>query len=77
MKAIQVVLNQKLLHSIDQAARQLKQSRSAFIRDAIWEHVQRLETHSLEERDRQGYLKLPQAQPESKLWESEAAWPSE
>jgi metal-responsive CopG/Arc/MetJ family transcriptional regulator len=42
MIAIRVVVDEDLLHSADRAARQLNVSRSAFIRDALREHLRRL-----------------------------------
>jgi metal-responsive CopG/Arc/MetJ family transcriptional regulator len=76
METIQIVLDKKLLQATDQAARRTKRNRSALVRDALREHLQRLETCALEERDRQGYSKLA-ATSESRLWEADAAWPPE
>jgi hypothetical protein len=48
------------------------------VRDALREHLQRLEVRAAEERDREGYSKQQaQANSESRLWEAEAAWPAE
>jgi metal-responsive CopG/Arc/MetJ family transcriptional regulator len=77
MQTIQVVLDRALLQAADRAARRAKQNRSALIRDALREHLRRLETQALEERDREGYLKQPQATAESVIWEREARWPAE
>ena len=77
METIQVVLDSKLLQATDRAARRANRNRSALIRDALREHLQRLEIRALEERDRAGYSKQPRAQDESLLWEAEAAWPAE
>jgi hypothetical protein len=43
MKAVQIVLDKKLLHAADQAARRTKQDRSALVRDALREHLRRFE----------------------------------
>jgi hypothetical protein len=43
------------------------------IRDALWE----LEIRTLEDRDREGYSRRPQARDELLVWEAEAAWPAE
>jgi metal-responsive CopG/Arc/MetJ family transcriptional regulator len=72
METIQVVLDKKLLQAADRAARHTKQNRSALVRDALREHLQRLETRAREDRDRQGYSRHPQADGR---WEAEAAWP--
>ena len=77
METVQIVLDRKLLQSTDEAARRTKRNRSALVRDALREHLQRLETCALEERDRQGYSKQAAATSESRLWEAEAAWPPE
>ena len=77
METIQVVLETKLLQATDKAARRTKQNRSALVRDALREHLRRLEIRALEERDREGYTRQPRAHDESPIWESEAAWPTE
>jgi metal-responsive CopG/Arc/MetJ family transcriptional regulator len=75
METIQVVLEKELLQATDRAARRTKRNRSALVREALREHLQRLEVRAREERDRGGYLKRAQARDESRLWEAEATWP--
>jgi len=77
METIQIVLEKELLQAADRAAQRTKRNRSALVREALREHLQRLEVRAQEERDRAGYSKRPQVQDESRLWEAEAAWPSE
>jgi metal-responsive CopG/Arc/MetJ family transcriptional regulator len=77
METIQVVLDTKLLQATDRAAHRAKQNRSALIRDALREHLRRLEIRALEERDRNGYTNTPQMHEEAQVWEAEAAWPAE
>jgi metal-responsive CopG/Arc/MetJ family transcriptional regulator len=77
METIQVVLDKKLLEAADQAAQRTKRNRSALVRDALREHLQRLEMQAKEERDREGYSKGSQKNDESQIWEAEAAWPPE
>ena len=77
METVQIVLDKSLLQATDQAARRTKQNRSALVRDALREHLQRLEMLAQEERDRKGYEGLRQTDDESHRWEAEAAWPSE
>ncbi len=77
METIQIVLDKKLLQAADAAARQTKRNRSALVRDALREHLRRLEIRSREERDRQGYARRPQRGDDGGLWEAEAAWPPE
>jgi metal-responsive CopG/Arc/MetJ family transcriptional regulator len=76
METIQVVLDKKLLRAADQAARRTKRNRSALVRDALREHLRRLEIRSREECDRQGYSRRPQTNDESLVWEAEATWPA-
>jgi hypothetical protein len=47
------------------------------VREALREHLRRLEVRTREERDREGYSRLPQMPSEARLWEAEAAWPAE
>jgi metal-responsive CopG/Arc/MetJ family transcriptional regulator len=77
MKTVQIVLDKKLLQATDQAARRIKQNRSALVRDALREHLRRLEIRTKEERDRQGYSRPSQAHDPFEDWEAEAAWPAE
>jgi metal-responsive CopG/Arc/MetJ family transcriptional regulator len=77
METVQIVLDKKLLVATDQAARRTKLNRSALVREALREHLRRLETRASEERDRIGYSKQPQTRDESALWEGEAAWPAQ
>ena len=77
METIQVVLDTKLLQATDRAAQRAKQNRSALIRDALREHLRRLEIRALEERDRDGYANEPPKHAEALVWEAEAAWPAE
>jgi len=77
METIQIVLDKKLLKATDQVARRRKQNRSALVREALREHLRRLNLRVQEERDREGYANQPQAIEESDHWETEAAWPAE
>jgi metal-responsive CopG/Arc/MetJ family transcriptional regulator len=77
MQIVQVVLDKKLLQAADQAAQRTRQNRSALVRDALREHLRRLDLRAREERDRQGYSRRSPADAEAQGWESEAAWPQE
>jgi metal-responsive CopG/Arc/MetJ family transcriptional regulator len=77
METVQIVLDKSLLQATDRAARRLKRNRSALVREALREHLKRLEVRASEERDRAGYAKHPQTRDESSLWEAGAAWPAE
>jgi metal-responsive CopG/Arc/MetJ family transcriptional regulator len=75
VQIVQIVLDEKLLHAADKAAKRTKKNRSALVRDALREHLRRLEVLAQEERDRAGYAKWPETPDDD--WESEAAWPDE
>ena len=77
MQIVQIVLDEKLLHAADQAAKRTRRNRSALVRDALREHLLRLELRASEERDRQGYSRQSPADVEARAWESEATWPPE
>lgn len=77
METIQVVLDTKLLKAADNAAKRQKVNRSALIRNALQEHLRRLHTLELEERDRRGYQAKPQREGEYRPWEEAASWPED
>jgi hypothetical protein len=52
-------------------------NRSAPIPDSQREDLRRLEILALEERDREGYARLPQDLSELLAWESADVWPEE
>jgi metal-responsive CopG/Arc/MetJ family transcriptional regulator len=75
MEIIQVVLDKNLLQATDRVARQMKRDRSALVRDALRSHLRGLESRALEQRDREGCSRRPQAGDEWAVWEREAVWP--
>ena len=77
METIQVVLDVRLLKAADLAAKRHKLNRSALIRDAVREHLRRLHTQELEERERKGYETHPQRVEEYQRWEEAGVWPDE
>ena len=77
METVQIVLDKKLLRATDQAARRTKRNRSALVRDALREHLRRLQVRDLEQRDRKGYSMEPGGDDDLLVWEAEAAWPPE
>jgi metal-responsive CopG/Arc/MetJ family transcriptional regulator len=77
METIQVVLDSGLLRAADRAARRVRLNRSALIRDALRDHLRRLEILELEERDRKGYRSRPPVPAELAGWEPEATWPAD
>lgn len=77
MQTIQVVLEEQLLQAADEAARRTNQNRSALVRQALREHLRRLEIRAMEEREREGYLKFPDTLDDTAAWEGVEAWPEE
>jgi metal-responsive CopG/Arc/MetJ family transcriptional regulator len=75
MQTIQVVLGEELLRAADRAARRTKVNRSALIREALRQHLKRLEVREKERRDREGYERYPDH--EFGGWEKVAAWPED
>jgi metal-responsive CopG/Arc/MetJ family transcriptional regulator len=77
METIQVVMEAGLLKATDRAARKLKVNRSALIRDAVREHLERLHTRQLEQQEREAYERIPDDPREFAAWDRVAAWPRE
>lgn len=77
MEAIKIVLASKLLGAVDLAARRARVSRSALIRDALREHLRRIEIREMERLERESYIRQPQDLAETEAWERVASWPSE
>lgn len=77
MGTIQVVLGPKLVRAADQAAKRTGQNRSGLIREALRDHLRRLEIREMEIRDRQGYEAASSLKRDALSWESEAVWPAD
>lgn len=77
MVTIRFSLDTDLLLAADRAAGLTRKSRSALIRDALREHLRKLEIRAMEVRDREGYWKQPQSRYEAVGWEAAASWPAE
>jgi metal-responsive CopG/Arc/MetJ family transcriptional regulator len=77
METIQVVLDSKLLHATEIAARRRKVNRSALIREALQAHLKDLAIRERELRDRKGYEAAPRGSEDLSGWEAEAIWPED
>jgi len=64
MKAVQIVLDEKLLAEVDRAARKHHVSRSAFIRDSVAHTLGTLQMRELVEAERRAYARRPQTADE-------------
>ena len=69
MRSIHIVLDEELLKAVDLAARRTQRNRAAMVRDALREHLRKLEMRSREEQDREGYARRPQEPAEARGWE--------
>jgi metal-responsive CopG/Arc/MetJ family transcriptional regulator len=72
METIQIVLDSALLRAADGAAKRARINRSALIRKALREYLNRLSTREREARDRQGYKEHPDAWDAS--WDRVESW---
>jgi metal-responsive CopG/Arc/MetJ family transcriptional regulator len=77
VETVQIVIGRDLLRAADRAARRRQVNRSAFVREAIREHLKRAAAHERERRDRAGYERHPLDPAESRLWDRAAAWPDD
>lgn len=76
-KAVNIVLDREVPAATDRVARKLKRSRSAVVREALREHLHRLEIRAMEERDRAGYARQPEDPGGIALWTKSAVWPED
>jgi len=75
VKTVQMTLDEDLVEAVDEAAKRLGTSRSAFARDALREALARLREKQLEQKHRRGYERYPVKPGEFDAWESEQVWP--
>ena len=74
MKTVQMTLDEALVKAVDNAAKRLNKSRSAFARDALGKALENLRIAELEEKHRRGYENQPDQGNEFSTWENEHAW---
>jgi metal-responsive CopG/Arc/MetJ family transcriptional regulator len=74
MKTIQMTLDEDLLDRIDKVIHKLKTTRSAFLRESAQYYLERLRIKKLEQKHREGYLRLPVKTGEFNVWEDEQIW---
>jgi metal-responsive CopG/Arc/MetJ family transcriptional regulator len=77
METIQVVLDEDLLRAADRAAKRLDINRSSLIREALRRYLKALQHELLERRDREGYERQPDTEPDLSVWEGVTAWPED
>ena len=74
MRAVRITLGEDLVARVDQVARRLGTSRSAFTREALRDALESLPTGELEGQHRQGYLANPVAPGEFDAWHVGQVW---
>ena len=74
MKTIQMTIDESLLDQLDSVIKQMKITRSAFIRESIAYYLQRNKTIEMEKRHQTGYQKNPVGDNEFSAWEDEQVW---
>jgi len=74
MKTVQMTLEEDLVLQVDQAARRIGTTRSAFTRDALRSALRHLRTRELERKHAEGYARKPVRRREFSVWEREQAW---
>jgi metal-responsive CopG/Arc/MetJ family transcriptional regulator len=77
MRTVQMTLDDQLIESIDEAAKSLKTTRSAFTRAALRDALKKLHVSGLEQKHRQGYKAHPANKKEFSVWEEEQEWGDE
>ncbi len=74
MKTIRMTVNESLLSEVEQVIRELKISRSAFMRSALLLALQKHAVLKSEHRHKLGYEQHPVSEGEFDIWENEQAW---
>jgi len=77
MKVVQMTLDEDLVKAVDEAARRLRTSRSAFTRKALRDALRALSIRGLEQQHRRGYEARPVKVGEFSVWEKEQRWGDE
>ena len=77
MKTVQMTLDEDIVKEVDQVAKRLRTTRSAFTRMALREALAHHNLEQLERKHRQGYEKHPVFSDEFSVWENEQAWGDE
>jgi metal-responsive CopG/Arc/MetJ family transcriptional regulator len=74
MKIVQMTLDEELVEEVDQVAKRLGTTRSAFTREALREALESIRIKELEQRHRLGYSRFPVKPGEFSDWETEQEW---
>lgn len=74
MKTIQMTIDEPLLKAVDRVSKVRKTTRSAFIRYAVQQELQREQIGVREARHAAGYARQPVTKGEFDLWQKEQDW---
>ncbi len=77
VRTVQMTLESDLVRSVDEAAKKMHTTRSAFTRLALKEALRGMKIKEMEQRHRQGYKAHPVTREEAGVWEKEQAWGDE
>jgi metal-responsive CopG/Arc/MetJ family transcriptional regulator len=77
MKAVQVMLDERLLKALDQDAEVRRDGRSAVLRRAVAEYLRKKKRRRITEAYRQAYAERDPLRDDFSGWENEGAWPEE
>ena len=77
MRTIQMTLNDDLVKRVDNIAKELNTTRSAFTRDVLRDAVNHYNINRLEMKHRKGYTNHPVNKDEFSVWENEQNWGDE
>jgi len=74
IKTIQMTIDESLLEEVDSTRVELGMNRSAFIREALRQAMERFRMAELERKHAAGYARRPVEPGEFDVWEAEQAW---
>jgi len=77
MKPIQLMIDPVLLAHLDATEEVRREGRSAVLRRAVSEYLERRRRHEVRERYRQAYGSLAGLGTEYEGWEEQGSWPPE
>ena len=74
MRTVQMILDEELVKEVDEVAKKLGTTRSAFTRAALRAALARAASEEEERRHRSGYERKPVRPGEFSDWEDEQSW---
>ena len=77
MKTIQMTIDETLLDEVDTAIISLDTTRSAFMREALKQALQRYRIKQLEKQEAEAFARLPMDLDEVLEWQAQQVWGDE